>query len=945
MTPNRPRHHKRLRLNNETPGELVWYAGHDRSQSQGSLAFRSGKEPQMRSKAALVLSLLFVGGCEADAWAQKPVAQKSVTVTVVDAHVAPALPVAALTVSLTYLDGSTRITDARDPTNPRGQAFLQVSADAAQRDDLRIVIGGDSTLVIFEPADGQLHGLGTNVPVKLLPRGSPALLGPPQIEAILRRSLLRSNELQRQNIALRERLADSPTQKMDLTGALAEWAHTNGFAASEVDRQVKDWADNIQKRSEQSTLEQKGLAEVALKHYGSAAQLFKSKGDADDEALDANEKKFKQERVCKLCELITDRQQAASAFQLNLQYPQATQVLESLTERLAKEHRNLPENTSVYQMWLRARLLLANARLSEGQNSTATDSARLISQCLLDYQSVADEYQRSGEQQNWAIAQSNLANALLDASDRANGEEASLLLNRAVQASKMISEVFSKRDDPKDWARAQVTFCLTELGASEAATGDKVATGLADAEHSCRAAFEGYDKLDSPHEWTAAQLSLADVLAAEGERAGGDRSSEFFNNAIEATHAALDIYTKDTDPENWAKTNATLGFLLVDEGQRADGEIAISLLEQADQAYKNALEVYTKTNLPQAWARTQMSLGIALASAGSFATGEQGSALLSRAVDAYKNALEIYKKTEFPQDWARTQANLGNALLWQGDLASGNEAVGLYKQGAERYEDVLEVFSRKTRPQEWARTQMNICVALREEGQIVGGEQAIILFGQAVDACHHALEVYVKTNLPQDWARTQMDLGDVYSAQGAAEDANSAYESALEVNPNSKYLLTKAAHLSHDILFQFDLALELQERMMKVEPSLGTKLNLLEANLTDAHFEACSQKASFIDTAELNPAGVLIQSSIQLACEWAAGNRKGALATEAKLLTEIANAQKHVWDFAGTVHFLSASPAFQKGRNSWIALFTSIQNGDAIGMTKALHDLEPLMQD
>ena len=50
------------------------------------------------------------------------------------------------------------------------------------------------------------------------------------------------------------------------------------------------------------------------------------------------------------------------------------------------------------------------------------------------------------------------------------------------------------------------------------------------------------------------------------------------------------------------------------------------------------------------------------------------------------------------------------------------------------------------------------------------------------------------------------------------------------------------------------------------------------------------------------------------------------------------------WDFSGTIHFLSNSPAFRKGRASWIALLTAIQNGDSAGMTAALHQLEPILQ-
>jgi hypothetical protein len=53
-------------------------------------------------------------------------------------------PVRAVRVSLTYVDGSARIIDARDVTNVRGEAFLHVSTDAAQRGDIRLEIAGAS---------------------------------------------------------------------------------------------------------------------------------------------------------------------------------------------------------------------------------------------------------------------------------------------------------------------------------------------------------------------------------------------------------------------------------------------------------------------------------------------------------------------------------------------------------------------------------------------------------------------------------------------------------------------------------------------------------------------------------------------------------------------------------------------------------------------------------
>src|SRR5580692_11784836 len=117
----------------------------------------------MKPKVVAITIALCLGTCGARAVAQRPTAQLNLAVVVVNAHVDPAQPVPAVRVSLSYVDGSSRITDARDVTKPRGEAWLQVSADVAQRGDVRIEIAGASDLVIFQPADGQLQALPATV--------------------------------------------------------------------------------------------------------------------------------------------------------------------------------------------------------------------------------------------------------------------------------------------------------------------------------------------------------------------------------------------------------------------------------------------------------------------------------------------------------------------------------------------------------------------------------------------------------------------------------------------------------------------------------------------------------------------------------------------------------------------------------------------------------------
>jgi hypothetical protein len=161
-------------------------------------------------------------------------------VVVVDAHLQPAQPVQSIRVSLTYLNNAMLITASQDVTNRSGQVLLQVSPTAAQSGDLRIEITGASDLVVYQPADGQLAGLPATVTISLLPKGSPALLGPVQIEAMLRRLSFQNNAKSHEINALKGALAAAQSQKPDdLTAAMMEWAKANGFAIADVDKQVR----------------------------------------------------------------------------------------------------------------------------------------------------------------------------------------------------------------------------------------------------------------------------------------------------------------------------------------------------------------------------------------------------------------------------------------------------------------------------------------------------------------------------------------------------------------------------------------------------------------------------------------------------------------------------------------------------------------------------------
>jgi hypothetical protein len=293
----------------------------------------------MIAKARCLLPVVWLGCCGVGAFAQKLVPQKSVTVTVVDAHVEPAAPVAAVTVSLSYLDGSTGVIDARDVTNPRGQAFLHVSPETAQRDDLRIEIRGNAKLVIFEPADGQLHGLASAVPVKLLPRGSAALAGPAQIEAVQRRLSQRVVTLQSQNNAMK---AQGDAQKQAINAGLEEWAKANGLDVQLAQQRVLEWARGIQAEPGVSA-ERRALAAFALKNYGEAADLFGEATNAEMASLDELKKQQQEQSRVALQKILETTKQRANALQLVARYHDATAALIKTRDYIAVQHTASPQ--------------------------------------------------------------------------------------------------------------------------------------------------------------------------------------------------------------------------------------------------------------------------------------------------------------------------------------------------------------------------------------------------------------------------------------------------------------------------------------------------------------------------------------------------------------------------------------------------------------------------
>jgi len=843
----------------------------------------------MNKRSWQIIPLILLGAaCLAlPARAQNPAPPLSITVVVTNAIAQPPQPVKAAHVSLTHLISAQLAVDAQGPTNPRGEAQLLLSQSAAKNGDLRIVISGAGNLVIYEPADGQLPGLKSPVRVLLVPAGSLALMGPAQIQAYLRRMLLQVNSLQKQMSAQKIETAQGQQgQQQYLTTALADFAQATGFSRDQVNQQVAIWAQNIKLQATQATAEQKALAAFALRDYAAAAEDYNQAADATQKQIEAHET-------------------TAAAYK-KAQQNEVDAARDDLRQ-LINQRQSAAGADQLNLKFHHATQVLESAVVTADAESKKHPDDK-------------------GFHELWLQAVSNAATAQRQEGEVAPADQSLPLLAQSAADFDSLAREYAALGDRHQAAAAQSGLGSALDDEGERASSDKAMVLLDQAVQAYRSALEVRTKADLPQEWSMTQNNLGDALGDEAERAGGDKAAALLDQAVQAYRSALEVRTKADLPQDWAGTQSNLGLALVDEGERAGGEKAVALFDQAVQAFRSALEVRTKTDLPQYWADTQNNLGDALTDEGERANGDKAIALFDHAVQAYNSALEVRTKADLPQDWAQTQNNLGNALDDEGERAGGDKAVALLDHAVLAYRSALEVFTRADLPQYWATTQNNLGLALEDEGERAGGDQAVSLFDQAVQAYRSALEVYTKADLPQDWATTQSNLG----AALAEEGEHAGGEKALA-------FLDQAVQA-------FRSALEVRTKADLPQDWATTQTNLVTANLAAGRFHQCLQQARALTGDFLTPYQTVVRDALQIACQWGTEDKSAASQTEKTLLAEAAKSPSGFWNFTGTTHFLSNSPAFANGRPSWIALFTSLQNGDSAGMTAALHQLEPILK-
>jgi tetratricopeptide (TPR) repeat protein len=158
-------------------------------------------------------------------------------------------------------------------------------------------------------------------------------------------------------------------------------------------------------------------------------------------------------------------------------------------------------------------------------------------------------------------------------------------------------------------------------------------------------------------------------------------------------------------------------------------------------------------------------------------TGDRA-ANLAKAIQCYTEALRVYTPEAAPLDYAMTQNNLGTAYA---DLPTGDRAANLAK-AIECYTEALRVYTPEAAPLDYAMTQNNLGNAYAD---LPTGDRAANL-ERAIQCFQEALSI---EHVPV-WERTRYlrNLGDAYAELEDYSPAITAYQQAIDLNPDDPWL-------------------------------------------------------------------------------------------------------------------------------------------------------------
>jgi tetratricopeptide (TPR) repeat protein len=910
----------------------------------------------MVGKTWMLLGLSWIGGLPL--WAAPAPAPMHVIVTVINKHADPGQPVPGVRIAIDFVDGSQKITEARDRTNSQGQTELIISPEALQRGDLHIEISDAPNLVVYQPGEGILTDVHPTLTIVLLPKGSPALLQPAQIEAMLNRL----SRLSIQNQQLVASLRKAENQKPAFDQALNDWAAANGLPYNEVNDRVQAWASDVLAHREQASLVKQAEAEMGLRHYDRAAVLFQTAADENQSELDHERNAFIEQQRERVRTMLQNRSQAANMLQLAHDFHNASLTMDKARASAAAEHRSSPSDPVFRHLWLWCTLLTEYSHWKEGQSaltangSSTTNASEILTAAVADSKATVDQMDQSTDSDLWGYAHAILAVESIYLAEVSNSQQAAQLRAQAIAASHAALQAFSKDQDPKTWGYFQVFYALS-LAAQAARsitdghiTMEQAEDLLEQANAGLRAALDVYSPTQNPKEWASLQSSLAWLLDMQSLMPQAQHAVELSMQAEAAARAALSVLNSKDQPDDWGTAQGTLGGILAMRAEKTPGPQASELFAQASAAYRAVLTVRNKQDDALKWANVQHDLADLLQDQAESTNDAQSIDLLTQSIAAYRAEMEVLTKASFPQRWARAQDNLGHSLAMLGIRTEGDQSAHYLAEAATAYNSALLIFTRQDYPERWARTQRQLAGVLANQGVRTTGTQSTELLAQAATAYSSVLDVLTKENSAPEWAEIQRNFAQVRMMQGARSssatqskefftEAAKAYTAALEVVPKNPELLVGLSSIYHEYLFDFPNAYEYTLRAEAAQPTVGNKLDLAEAALTTSRFTNCIDLSNSLNEAQLDPKYKPTYLILLLACQWGAGQHAAASQTADLLASSASALSKSGWNTTGDRTYLATAPEFSANRPAWIKLFQSLEQGDGPSLADAAHTI------
>lgn len=884
------------------------------------------------------------------------VAPQHVLVTVVDRHVTPARPVTGIRVAVIFFDGSQPITDDRERTNGQGQIDLAISAEAVQRGDLRIVISDAHDLVIYQPSEGLLNAVPARLTLELLPKGSPALLEPAQIEAMLNRL----SRLTIQNRQLAAAVQKKENQGSGFDEALKEWAAENGLSYDQVNERVQGWASDILAHQQEESLQKRAEAELGLRHYDRAAILFRELADDNDSDLDRERNAFLAQQLEKLRAMAQNRSQEAHMDQLDHEFHAATEAMEKARDRAASEHLANPGYAPFRDIWLWCSLLAEYSRWKEGQNALTknnTQAVTIFTSVIANSKTMVGQIDPSTNAFEWSYAQLILATSAVYLGETSGNQQADQLRAQALAAARAAVQATDKQKNPEFWASLEGFYGLVTAAVAARGITDghlslsQAAELLTQSTDALQSALTVYSPQRQPKEWSELQIVLSNMLAMRGLIPGSSHGDELLNQAEAAARAPLAVLNPKDDSADWADTQAALGAVLGMRAQSSSGSQAEAYYTQAAAALRAAIAIRSKGDDPIKLANSEHDLADLLQNQARQSPQPQAIDLLKQSIDALNTEAQLIPKEAFPQRWARTQNDLGESLALLAVRLQGEESNEYLTKAATAYRHVLEVFTRQDYPGRWANTQMLLGGVLGVQGDRATGAQSAELLSQAADAYTGALQLITKEDSPEQWAQAESNLGRLRALQGIHSSGDqarefflqstAAYESVLEAQPQNAEVLAIVSSLYHDNLMDFPKAFDYASRADAAMSNNSSKLNLAEAALTLSRFTACIDLAGAVDMAALESREIPGRLTLLLACQWGAGQHDAAMKTAEALAAAVSGSAQFGWNSTGDRAYLMSAPEFSAQRDTWIKIFQALQEGNGPVIAEAAAALHP----